>query len=401
MNKKDLHDAFETLSPDQPTSERMLTGLQNQPPRAARKPLRWALPACAALVLVTSLFVWQPWSQAELPLDNAPVSGVSDPTQQTPPTASNTDGLAVADLRGLPASDYTWTEGDGVAFSRIAFSSLYDICSYYNNYGMEGDIVVAKVLSAESFNNDGDGVMTVERQRAVIQVLYGLDNQLPEELTIVQNKAGGCVGTELTNLVRVGGIYVLPLSRYPDGEEEYYVSGDLDALFEVDDQGLLHSHSLFEDLNRYDGQPLTALWDDITYLHEHPALTSKLVQSLRWYAESDSETYAIRLGTVTGEAGESEFGYPRYAVTVTETLFGAPAETFEFNTEDWTGPLEIGQTYVFCGTSAARLSDDGTLTPVLGPDALAQWNDLSLVAGRTTDDLRADIAEICAYYGIE
>jgi hypothetical protein len=61
-------------------------------------------------------------------------------------------------------------------------------------------------------------------------------------LKIKQSLYGGCVGDEQTNLLRVGGVYVLPLVRF-ESDDVWSVYGDLDALFEVDDKGLIHSHS--------------------------------------------------------------------------------------------------------------------------------------------------------------
>lgn len=58
-----------------------------------------------------------------------------------------------------------------------------------------------------------------------------------------------CLGT--TNLLREGGVYLLPLEQF---NAEWYVTGDMDVLFEVDDKGNVWSHSAFEAFNQYDGQ---------------------------------------------------------------------------------------------------------------------------------------------------
>jgi hypothetical protein len=104
-------------------------------------------------------------------------------------------------------------------------------------------------------------------QAARLTMLRSTD-AIPQEVDVVQWLAGGCVG-DRTNLVRTGGVYVLALA--PPGETDfyygdgyYYALGDIDVLFEVDDQGLIHSHSSMDDFRPYDGQPLATLWADIS-----------------------------------------------------------------------------------------------------------------------------------------
>ena len=60
---------------------------------------------------------------------------------------------------------------------------------------------------------------------------------------------------EPNNLLRVGGVYVLPL-KFNEYLGAYRVVGDLDVLFELDDAGKMVSHSRFEGLNQYDGMSL-------------------------------------------------------------------------------------------------------------------------------------------------
>jgi hypothetical protein len=54
----------------------------------------------------------------------------------------------------------------------------------------------------------------------------------------------------------------------------------LDALFEVDDAGLVHSHSQWPGLNKYDGGELAYLWKDISYLYMNPLLRSHLAENI-------------------------------------------------------------------------------------------------------------------------
>jgi len=79
-----------------------------------------------------------------------------------------------------------------------------------------------------------------------------------------------------TNMLRKGGVYLLPLQEYGGNgserlmDEEYSVAGDLDVLFEIDDTGHVFSHSDFSGFNHYDGKPYTALADAIVNFAENP-----------------------------------------------------------------------------------------------------------------------------------
>ena len=73
-------------------------------------------------------------------------------------------------------------------------------------------------------------------------------------------------GEKLTNILREGGVYLLPIAR---GSDEYYVVGDLIVLFEIDDKGLIYSHSHFEDFKQYDDKPYTVVTDEIKQMTEN------------------------------------------------------------------------------------------------------------------------------------
>jgi len=70
-----------------------------------------------------------------------------------------------------------------------------------------------------------------------------------------------CLGT--TNLLREGGLYLLPLKHEYN---RWFVVGDMDVLFEVDDKGIVWSHSGFETFNRYDGMSVESLISELKEL---------------------------------------------------------------------------------------------------------------------------------------
>ena len=80
---------------------------------------------------------------------------------------------------------------------------------------------------------------------------------------------------EPNNLLRVSGIYVLPL-RFSEYWGAYEVVGDLDVLFELDDMGKMVSHSQWEGLNQYNGMTLPDFLDVVQGLY--PQLDSEFTE---------------------------------------------------------------------------------------------------------------------------
>jgi hypothetical protein len=138
---------------------------------------------------------------------------------------------------------------------------------------------IVRVQSVERFTDEN--LTTREGQYARCSVVYdyfdvdGVNPPFSGDLKIRQNLYGGCMSEEETNLLRVGGVYVLPLANY-QSQEYWWINGDLDCLFEVDDGGRIQAHSRHVELSKYDGKPLAVLWDDIAYLHANPILLSTL-----------------------------------------------------------------------------------------------------------------------------
>lgn len=67
-----------------------------------------------------------------------------------------------------------------------------------------------------------------------------------------------CKGTN--NYLKVEGVYLLLIFYYLD---EYWVLGDLDVLFEIDDQGKIFSHSSYPEFTKYDGLDYINVFDVI------------------------------------------------------------------------------------------------------------------------------------------
>jgi hypothetical protein len=243
-----------------------------------------------------------------------------------PDAAEGLHPSTLEDITGLPTGDYTWDDG-GVNADRLATNELRFLMRTYgrNDAAVRASFAIVKVESVQSFTEDGEILTEKETgesfttdgragQIAECGVLYDvLGDGIEMPLKIKQYLYGGCTSDEETNLLRVGGVYVLPLSKFVQ-DEAWGIYGDLDCLFEVDDEGLIHSHSMWEALNKYDGKPLETLWSDIEYLSEHPVLCSqfaecigygfvlestgdtlKLVQPLVGWDDSDLSSYSAKL----------------------------------------------------------------------------------------------------------
>jgi hypothetical protein len=199
---------------------------------------------------------------------------------------------------GLPTSNYTWDEGPFMQADRMLTSELRHLMRDFDSTypDVKAAFAIVRVSSVERFGIDR-AAETMERysesQIATCSVEYDFygDEISPETAnTIVKVKQylyGGCTGEEETNLLRVGGVYVLPLMNWQN-EDFWTVYGDLDCLFEVDDRGLIQSHSLHKGFQKYDGQGLAVLWADIGYLYMNPLLRSRLAEyitdSYYWYS---------------------------------------------------------------------------------------------------------------------
>ncbi|MDR1131990.1 MAG: hypothetical protein LBL15_06190, partial [Oscillospiraceae bacterium] len=268
-----------------------------------------------------------------------PYSGAGTGALESVPNAASLDSI-----KGLPAGDYTWDEGDGVVVDRSVTDELrYLMREFNHNYSQDTKAVFAVVRV--------DGVTpTKDGQIAVCSIPSGefvFGEGIGESFKVEQTLYGGCANDEETNLLRAGGVYVLPLTNWQN-TDTWRIYGDLDVLFEVDDTGLLHSHSRFSALNKYDGAETAVLYEDIAYLYERPVLTSR-------FAEYVSRGYYI-------DTAGAEIA-----------LIGPNGSWYEEDAPNFT----------------AKLGEDGTITPANGAH-----NVFIPLAGMTTNEMNAAIAEI-------
>jgi hypothetical protein len=171
------------------------------------------------------------------------------------------------DWRGLPAEDFVLeeqTEGD-VAGDRMVFQTLGDLSDHADAF-----IVVPNV---HEIAPDGDNMQSAiaeysEAIGAALQTRQWDDYTVStgSRILIRQTLIGGCTMDEPNNLLRVGGVYLLPVKFNPYWGT-YEVVGDLDVLFELDGEGKIVSHSRFPELNQYDGKPFSELLNAVRALY--------------------------------------------------------------------------------------------------------------------------------------
>jgi hypothetical protein len=269
--------------------------------------LKWAAPIAACLVIFAAVVLPMVLkTPSPAPNEAGIVAGAGDAggaAVEMPSGEWEVDSALypanIDNIFGLPTTNYTWDEGEGMEFDRMATNELRYLMREFDSYdpNVKAAFAVIGVDSVERFIDDNE--IRSEGQIAECGVLYDvLGDGIVQPLIIKQYLYTGYEEEGQTNLIRVGGVYVVPIvtMEAPDnynspdysygGDVIWSIYGDLDVLFEVDDKGLIHSHSRYPELNKYDGQDLATLWKDIGYLYMNPLLRSH-------FAEYISQGYEV------------------------------------------------------------------------------------------------------------
>ncbi|MDR0889451.1 MAG: hypothetical protein LBM28_02245 [Oscillospiraceae bacterium] len=170
--------------------------------------------------------------------------------------------------RGLPTQDFVLKEEAGeVVSDRMVFQSLEDLAAYADAF--------AVVPIVRETAQEGE-----QMQSAIAEYGWTIGGSLDtakwddrtvstgNRVLIRQQIMGGCVlpYDEPSNLLREGGTYLLPL-KFNEAAGVYMVVGDLDVLFELNDEGKIVSHSQYPGLNQYDGKNMQELLDAVVALY--------------------------------------------------------------------------------------------------------------------------------------
>ena len=230
---------------------------QNTPHRSSMI-VRYAGTGICAAVLIFCVFAIPVLFKN--PAVNLPDSSVtSELTSSTKSVPKITDTSII----GLPVNNFSLADIKlNVEMDRMACFKLSDFFSYRSPQ----IFAFVRVTGTEQWqdkNANWGGGWKQNSSLQVLSVLWNRDGDIPETVSVSQFLYGGCVGDEKTNLLREGGVYLLPMYSY---EDMWYINGDLDVLFEVDDKGLIWSHSQFEGFSRFDGEDAGILAEAITAL---------------------------------------------------------------------------------------------------------------------------------------
>lgn len=177
------------------------------------------------------------------------------------------------DWRGLATENFVLQEQteSNIAADRMVFQTLQDLADYSDAF-----IIVPNVHKVEP---EGDNMQTSIAEYAGtigdrIQTRQWDDYTIStgSRILIRQTLIGGCTMDEPNNLLRAGGVYLLPV-RFNSSLGAYEVVGDLDVLFELDAEGKIVSHSRFPELSKYDGKEFSELINAVWALY--PALETE------------------------------------------------------------------------------------------------------------------------------
>ncbi len=242
--------------------------------------LKRFIPIAACLVLVAGVFIgYNALHQLnQVTLNESGSSGnisgdstISKPSLKIEEAVNTAASYANPDLwRGLATENFvlqeqteSTAEGD-----RIVFQTLQDLADYADAF-----VIVPTV---HKIALDGSSLQTAVAEYAevigdMIRTRQWDDYTIStgNRILIRQTLIGCCTMDEPNNLLRVGGVYLLPV-KFNSFLGAYEVVGDHDVLFELDAEGKIVSHSRFPELNKYDGKAFSELLNAVREIYPTP-----------------------------------------------------------------------------------------------------------------------------------
>lgn len=249
MKNKNIIDSWNKVKPDSLAQERMLNKIISRSDKRKIvmywKPITVVVAAC--LVLIGGVFF----------SNNNQINTKSN----MPPVGEQTDlSYRSNEIKGLKVNKFKLSEfQSNMLADRLVFFNFADFFEQRSHSFVIVKVEKTRLIQGKGYDNSGKQIATVK----TLKIVTG--DTIPTTLPLTQNLYGGCVGDEVTNLLRKGGVYLLPIVKYKD---EYYLSGDLDVLFEIDNRGKIWSHSQYSDFNRYDGEDYIAVVNHIKSMTE-------------------------------------------------------------------------------------------------------------------------------------
>jgi len=353
--------------------------------------LRRAMPLAACLLLVIGVAV--AYQQLRGP------GGIIVPPPTTATPIQNKDGK----ITGLPID--TTPNMPISSVDRSPFNSLESFFYQGDLFGIAlVRVTQTQVIPPREPENFSRQLSTLE----VIEWVTG-ESELTS-VTVSQSLAGQenqeyvIGGDYQAKLLRQGGVYLLPVGRFDwDGSDYWYVIGDSDVLFEVDEHGNIFSHSSLPAFAAYDGTLWQNLSEDIhAFVRDNPLLAQypRFARTLR--DEVPLAVIAILDGGTKGR--RSHLAQRARAEQVLQQGTGRSWQVqlnegeFALNTYGHEAKALPGERYLafiygseaeysFQPENAARINEDGTIVPLA--NEWGGWNAFDELAGMTVEQVRA------------
>lgn len=389
--------------------------------------------ACIALLLAVSIAYPHFVGDRNLPdetKDNLIVT--SSISTQITETSEISDNI----FRGLPTENFSLadvTNDSTMCMDRIAFDNFGTFFQYGNPYFIIVKVTDTQTLEAEyeterveKFGEEFDIQKTVipQRQISELQILKNVYGECESEsIQITQyNIDHFCLGK--TNLLREDGVYLLPLHQY---EGDWSIMGDMDVLFEIDDEGIVWSHSDWYEFNKYDGKNveyfisvLENMFSDDDFL----LANSPFAKTLQNWTLADIEILSVSDEKFTDFGYDITYSYLDYEYTANEVFsvprYGnaPPIKNIEYITvyADSGISLSVGKRYLIFldryinslsydnnnnkvdeiviridSNMIAEINDDNTITAI-GDSVFAPYN------GYTINDMRDLVSRISLWH---
>ena len=329
--------------------------------------------------------------------------------------ASDAPSLLDNSMRGLSVKNFSLADTkNGSTMDRMAFQSFGSLFEY----GAEHFVVVKITDTHTQKGKSGGGFDRQVSEAYVLQSIYGKCETSTISITQSVIKDHFCLGT--TNLLRKGGLYLLPLSQ---NDDTWNILGDMDVLFEIDDTGKVWSHSDFADFNRFDGKSIESMIDELQILFSNADFmlaNSPFGGVLRSWSLADV-TISDKSHEKTDKNGDS---YYNFAFTVHEILSVPHSEST--TPLGKTGSIKVytdevdaiqfltGNRYLLCldryegdiyvnSLMIAKIGNDETITAMPAPDTQSFMGASVFTPydGYKLADIRAMVSRIKAWRDTE
>jgi len=217
--------------------------------------------------------------------DNANLPKV--PIDANKPSGSNGSNY-IPEFTGLPIAEPCpdkHEEFDGVYVRESRSWMPKTLLDFFNNDYQPHAFAFVRVIETNQWENKQKSEYYTDiydMQTSTLQILSVIrsDREIPEIISIDQSSLISFIdnrsGEKRENLIikcgcsrpimflREGGVYLLPL--WKQGSKWHTV--DRDVLFEIDDEGLIFSHTWLPGFNKYDGRPASQLAQAISSITE-------------------------------------------------------------------------------------------------------------------------------------